>query len=406
MNKKLIKVSFSSVASKSRKFDKYRIKIMHEGLNLNGSNFSFDAIERAKETLANIPLLAFVKKTDGAEQTDFAGHEMEWKVTENGVESIYLGRPIGVVPETNNYDYSLDAETGKMFVSADAYIWKNYANEALNILNRKDEKSVSMEINVLDGKSEPGYYDITTYEYLGICFLGEDVPPAMIGAKAARIEFNHSTFLEKCALFSKELLEEDFSEEAGEYITEDTETEKETSDDDFEVIDTEGEETEADSTIATETEAEADDDFEVTETESKEETVKDPDFSEDAKTDDVPDAPSIETLSARISELEKEVSSLLQENALLSKENDINQIYKAKAFEVLVEQFSDLGEEYLKEFTQKTAALSYEECEMILFAERGKKMAPKFSKGIKFEPNDLKQHQQDNMPIWASLVKG
>ena len=46
---------------------------MHSGLNLNSSTFGLEAIEKARPTLANIPLLAFIKKVDGDDRADFAG---------------------------------------------------------------------------------------------------------------------------------------------------------------------------------------------------------------------------------------------------------------------------------------------------------------------------------------------
>ena len=103
------------------RFTKVRVKVMHSGLNLNNSNFSDEAIGKAAPSLRNIPLLAFVKKTDGSDEADFAGHEFEFKITEDGIKYVYLGRPIGMIPETNNYSYEEDEE-GVKFVSADAYI--------------------------------------------------------------------------------------------------------------------------------------------------------------------------------------------------------------------------------------------------------------------------------------------
>ena len=47
------------------RFLKVRLKVMHNGLNRNYSNFNDEVIENAMPTISNIPILAFVKKQDG-----------------------------------------------------------------------------------------------------------------------------------------------------------------------------------------------------------------------------------------------------------------------------------------------------------------------------------------------------
>ena len=189
--KKFLKLplTFETSHFDSDRFLKLRVKVMHNGLNLNQSSFSDKAITAAAPTIANIPLLAFVKKRDGVEDSDFLGHEFEFKWTEEGVEYVYLGRPIGMIPETNNYTYEED-ENGIKFVSVDGYIWKDYANEALDIIQRDEGKKVSMEIKVDSYKIDNSIIEITDYKYTGIALLGEDVQEAMIGARADIAEFS------------------------------------------------------------------------------------------------------------------------------------------------------------------------------------------------------------------------
>lgn len=211
MNKELkivkLPVSYSATDSfDSERFMKLRVKVMHTGLNLNNSNFSLAAIEKARPTLANIPLLAFIKKTDGDSNADFAGHEYEIKITEDDIKYVYLGRPIGIVPETNNYAVETDEE-GKTFVVVDAYVWKDYANSALDILNRDEVKKVSMEINVNDyeWQDDYSYVDIKDYAYTGIALLGEDVREAMIGAQAEVVKFSVGSITSMLAELKAEL---------------------------------------------------------------------------------------------------------------------------------------------------------------------------------------------------------
>ena len=201
-------LSYEQTGFQDERFTKVRVKVMHNGLNLNNSNFSDESIGKASPSLRNIPLLAFVKKTDGSGEADFAGHEFEFKITEDGIKYVYLGRPIGMIPETNNYSYEEDEE-GVKFVSADAYIWNQYANEALDIIQRDGGKSVSMEISVdnyeVDDKA--GVMDITDFKYTGIAILGDDVQPAMRNARLDLASFSFNGLGDFMATFAQEIKE-------------------------------------------------------------------------------------------------------------------------------------------------------------------------------------------------------
>lgn len=201
-------LSYEQTGFQDERFTKVRVKVMHSGLNLNNSNFSDEAIGKASPSLRNIPLLAFVKKTDGSGEADFAGHEFEFKITEDGIKYVYLGRPIGMIPETNNYSYEEDEE-GVKFVSADAYIWNQYANEAMDIIQRDGSKSVSMEISVdnyeVDDKA--GVMDITDFKYTGVAILGDDVQPAMRNARLDLASFSFDGLGDFMATFAKEIKE-------------------------------------------------------------------------------------------------------------------------------------------------------------------------------------------------------
>ena len=158
------------------------IKVMHSGLNLNNSTFFDEAIEDAKESLKNKPILGYIKKVDGADDKDFAGHEIELTINDEGLKITYLERPIGVIPESNSY--AILKEDDKDYVFCRGYLWKEYLNEGYDILKDNPNKSVSMEIVVDDYEvNEDGSINITKYRYLGVTVLGDDYQPAMVGAE-------------------------------------------------------------------------------------------------------------------------------------------------------------------------------------------------------------------------------
>lgn len=167
---------------------------MHDGLNLNGSTFSMEAIEKAKESIKNIPILGFVRQQDGTDEADFGGHESEIVFGDDGIKFRYLGRPIGIIPADAN-DYHYEIYDGKTFVAVTGYIWTDYANEALDILEKSGEKGQSMEIRVDDGDwDEFDNFNITSYRYTGVTILGDNVTPAMTGAKVQLFSADNKTF--------------------------------------------------------------------------------------------------------------------------------------------------------------------------------------------------------------------
>ncbi len=218
--------------------------VMHDDVNLNCSSFSKETMEDAKETLKNVPILAYIKK-DEYDDVDFDGHNIEIKMKENKdgdmeFKVYYLERPIGVIPETNDYHY--EERDGKTYVACKGYLWKEYLNDGLEILQENSTKPISMEILVDDANynSNTDIYEITKYRYLGVTVLGTDVLPAMSGAKMDVVgQFsinNNKEFFEKVKQLNEELkqslleggehVDKEFGEQVIEDIAEDfTETE-------------------------------------------------------------------------------------------------------------------------------------------------------------------------------------
>ena len=375
------------------RFVKVRVKVMHNGLNLNGSSFSDAAIEKAAATLKNIPLLAFVKKTDGVDDADFAGHEFEYRWDEDGIKYTYLGRPIGMIPETNNYTYEED-ENGIKFVYADGYIWTDYANEALEIMQRDGSKSVSMEIRVNSYSDNESVLEITDYKYTGIAVLGDDVPPAMMGAKVDIANFSAEGLGEFVANFSATL------QEALEPNPEEPIEPEFTSDPEPEVVEpevvepevVEPEVVEPESSPEPEVTVEVDFEKELAEIQMEAASLKKE--LEEIKTE-------LEFRKAELLKAQEEKVELEQFKARVEKEE-----FSMKVKELIVD-FSDLEETEINGIISNSTNL--EEIELKLFAARGKKASIK-APAQKIQTygvwdSQIRQDKETNEPVWASLVK-
>lgn len=163
------------------KFMKLRLKVCHDTKSLHNTIFPKDALYRAEPSIANSAILAHIIENDDG-QLDFGGHDFtieEDKFNEGQHRRIYLEQPVGLVPETNNYE--IVEEDGISYVYCDAYIWKGYSNYCVDILEHSDRIKLSMEVEFLDYHySKPkNSYIITDFKYEGITLLGTDVRPAM-----------------------------------------------------------------------------------------------------------------------------------------------------------------------------------------------------------------------------------
>lgn len=139
---------------------KVRINVFHEKQNPNGSYFEEESLTNNKEGFSNKPIVASYVRNEDDEIEDFQEH--------NEDES-----PIGVVPETNNYEVSIIDDL--QWVSIDGLIFKDYCPEAYELL--KQGKKISMEIDILDGfKGTDGFYHIKKFDLLCITCLGNYTP--------------------------------------------------------------------------------------------------------------------------------------------------------------------------------------------------------------------------------------
>lgn len=214
------------------RFIKLRVWVMHDGKNLNGSTFSTDAIEKARPTLANIPILAnVIEKEDGT--YDFGGHDYKYENKNGEFVITYLEQPIGVIPETNNYE--LVEKDGKTYVVADCFIWKDYVNRAQDLILEAEKFDVSMEVLVSEYSiGEDKSFNIDGYKYTGVTFLGSDKEPAMVGANAELVKFSVDQVAQKVSVYTTELAkffakedEEEVKEEMAEEPEVDNPEEKE-----------------------------------------------------------------------------------------------------------------------------------------------------------------------------------
>ena len=169
------------------RFIPVKLKIVHSGLTAKGFYFTEDALYRAAGSLRNVPILAKFNR----ETQDAMGHEYSIKRSKIGKEHYlhFEEVPIGVVPESSEIDIVLEED--KLFMYATGLIWERYANEMKYVLQRDEEKQISMEIVVMDGEQKPdGTTEVKEFGFSGITILGQSYVPGVTGA-VIKILQNH-----------------------------------------------------------------------------------------------------------------------------------------------------------------------------------------------------------------------
>ena len=173
-------------------FHLVKLRIMSSGENYNGSSFTINSLNRAKNSVAYTPILAnIIEREDG--QLDANGHDinLEINMDYNGnvvYKETYIERPVGVFLNDTT-EVMHDVENDVYFIQAYGVLWKTYS-DAYEVLKRDEVKDVSVEIECYDGAyREDGYYEIYEYNILGTTILGNGCLPAI---ENSRIEFNFS----------------------------------------------------------------------------------------------------------------------------------------------------------------------------------------------------------------------
>lgn len=185
MNRKLKFESTIDISDEviNKNFHKCKLKIMHDGMNANGSIVPLSAIEDAKESIKNTPIMAFVKKDEDGNPIEFGGHESELQLRSKDGElyfkEIFNQVPIGVIPETNNV--VIEEIDGKNYLICDGFIWKTYSNDAYDLLLENGTTDVSCEMSCkIIEFDDDDIMHINKFEFLGLVVI--DIPPGMEGA--------------------------------------------------------------------------------------------------------------------------------------------------------------------------------------------------------------------------------
>lgn len=179
--------TFEDVLDLNEDLARGRLRVAYTGQNRNGSYISKQAFENAVGTLAYKPVVAHYIP----EKEDFGGHDGEVVETPDGdVTYANITEPVGVVPEHTPWCFQIQKENGvdRSYFVIDVILWKR--QRAFELIKSKPFTKHSMEIEVLNGHMESGFYQIDSFRFLAFCLLGDDVEPCFEGSRLQLFEAN------------------------------------------------------------------------------------------------------------------------------------------------------------------------------------------------------------------------
>ena len=179
-----------------------------DGINRNGSEFLEESFESAIPTFYNKPVLAFYNTTicDTEEHNCSVNFDEEGKVfydyQYDGAE-----HPVGLIPESATI--TIEERDGKKWIHIkDALLWYEYNHQLGQLLKKKGNKKVSVEVEFLDSYMDEGIEKVKSFVFLGVTILGKD-PNTMEeyqeGIEGARLELSGYTNTEEFVRFKQKM---------------------------------------------------------------------------------------------------------------------------------------------------------------------------------------------------------
>lgn len=171
------------------RFTKVKIWLCSVGLTLHNSYFDKTVLEKMKKSLHNIPILGYLQ-VQNDNTLDMKGHEEEIVISEDGVETRYLGRAFGLIPENSNPQFEIKDD--KEWLTCEGLLWNKFS-EVIDIFDRDLVKKQSMELlpeSVKGYLGKDGIFYFTDCIVEGACILGNNRTPAVPNSVIEKFSVN------------------------------------------------------------------------------------------------------------------------------------------------------------------------------------------------------------------------
>lgn len=191
-----------------RQFLSMDIWAISTGINRNMSEFLEESFETAIQSFYNKPVLAYYNTTIGDTEEHNSSVNFDedgqlfWDYQYNGAE-----HPVGLIPE--GAEITVQERDGKKWIHIKgALLWYEYNHQLGNLLKKKGNKKVSVEVEFLDSYMDGEVEKVKSFVFLGITILGTD-PNTMKeieeGIEGARLELSGYTKSEEFVRFKQKM---------------------------------------------------------------------------------------------------------------------------------------------------------------------------------------------------------
>lgn len=176
----------------------FTAKAYHDNVNLNKSEIDPDVFKENTKSAPFRPILAHIITNPETGEKDFNSHDFTIEEDGDGNEYVvYQEQPVGVINEDFSFEY--DEEQGVTRAIFNGYLYEEYCQDAIDILERRGGTDCSIELNIREMAFNNSNKTLLLQDYYvsGLTLLGEHVNPGMKGSNLALADFsaeNNSVF--------------------------------------------------------------------------------------------------------------------------------------------------------------------------------------------------------------------
>lgn len=158
-------------------------RAFHDHVNLNKSEISEESFNENVPSANFRPILAHIT-TNSDNELDFGGHDYYVTTDKDGNDKvIYEEQPIGVIDGTKTtIEYDEDAGVNRAVLHG--YLYDEYCQDAIEILNRRGTVDCSVELCIreLSFNTANKTLQLDDFYVSGLTLLSKDVSPGMAGS--------------------------------------------------------------------------------------------------------------------------------------------------------------------------------------------------------------------------------
>lgn len=158
-------------------------RAFHDHVNLNMSEISEESFNENVPSANFRPILAHIT-TNSDDELDFGSHDYYITSDKDGNDKVvYEEQPIGVIDgNKTSIEYDEDAKVNRAVLHG--YLYDEYCQDAIDILNRRGTVDCSIELNIreLSFNAKNGTLVLDDFYVSGLTLLSKDVNPGMAGS--------------------------------------------------------------------------------------------------------------------------------------------------------------------------------------------------------------------------------